>query len=97
MTAMFEVQDGVPLPEINRAPKVANRKYPLTGMLVGSMFFVPHRTAKSVSAYISRISKNLPARYSARHCWMIQNDNKWVMSYEGADGAVEGTGVWRIE
>jgi hypothetical protein len=97
MTAMFEVQTGVPLPEINRAPKAANRKYPVVGMAVGAMFFVPGRTAKSVSAYISRITKNVPGKFSARHCWMIKNDNKWKPAEPNSKGAVEGTGVWRLE
>ena len=61
------------------------------------MFFVPGRTGKGVSAYISRISKDVPGKFSARHCWMIRNDNKWVLAAEGDAGAVEGTGVWRIE
>ena len=97
MTAMFEVQGGVPLPEINRAPKAANRKYPIAGMKVGEMFFVPGRTAKSVSAYISRISKNVSGRFSARHCWMVKNNNEWKLAEPNSTGATEGTGVWRIE
>ncbi len=102
MTAMFEVQTGVPLPEINRAPKAANRKYPIVGMEVGEMFFVPGRSAKSVSAYISRISKNVPGKFSARHCWMwLAPDGKWQLIEPGTEtqvaGATEGTGVWRIE
>jgi len=94
---MYEVQDGVPLPEINRAPKGARRKYPIEDMPVGGMFFVENRASKSVGAYISRISKDVPGKFGTRHCWMKKVDDKWVLSEEGADGAVEGTGVWRTE
>lgn len=102
MSAMLSVQKGVPLPEINRAPKGVRRKYPIEGMEVGDMFFVPGRSSKSVSAYISRISKGVPGRFSARHCWMVPVGMRgaavqWQAAEQGADGAEEGTGVWRIE
>jgi len=99
MTAMFEVQTGVPLPEIDRSPKGSRRKYPVEGMEVGAMFFVPNRSCKSVSAYISRITKGIAGKFSARHCWMKQANASapWELSTEGTDGAVEGTGVWRLE
>lgn len=41
MSAMLEVQTGVPLPKIDRAPKTGRRKYPVEGMKVDDMFFVP--------------------------------------------------------
>ncbi len=102
MSAVFSVQKGVPLPEINRVPKGATRKYQLEGMEVGDMFFVPGRSVKSVSAYISRISKGMKAKYSARHCWMVPIGMKggqrvWQLADQSADGAEEGAGVWRIE
>lgn len=101
MTGLLKVQSGVPLPEINRAPTNPRRKYPVEGMAKGDMFFVPERETKSVSAYISRITKNLPGKFSARHCWMRpgleHEDAEWVLCTPDADGAKEGTGVWRIE
>lgn len=99
MAEMFEVQQGVPLPEIDRAPKRARRKYPIEGMAVGQFFLVPRRACKSVSAYISRISKNVPGKFSARRCWMRQQGRPWKWRLCGASdkGAVEGTGVWRTE
>lgn len=101
MSGMLKVQKGVPLPEINRAPKQARRRYPIATMKVGDMFFVPNRTSKSVSAYISRISKGQPARFSARSCHMRKGlpheQAEWVICTPDAPGATEGTGVWRIE
>lgn len=97
MTTMFTVQDGVPLPSINRASKNKLRKYPLESMSVGAMFFVPGRSSKSVSAYISRIAKDRAAKFTARHCWMKKSAaDKWVMCKPEAPGATEGTGVWRV-
>lgn len=103
MTGLFEVQSGVPLPEINRAPTNPRRKYPVEGMAVHAMFFVPGRETKSVSAYISRITKNLTGKFSARHCWMRKklphegDPSEWTICTSDATGATEGTGVWRIE
>ncbi len=99
---IFKVQSGVPLPEISRAPKTPRRKFPVQGMVPGQMFFVPGKTSKSVSAYISRITKNLPGKYTARHCWMwLAPDNAWQLIDPGAEtlttGATEGVGVWRTE
>ena len=95
MSAEFKVYDGVPLPEINRAPK--RKKYPLEKMKVGQMFFLEGRDTKSASAYISRISRNLPGKFSARHCWVVFEDDKPREVPEGTEGAQEGTGVWRTE
>lgn len=102
MTTMFKVQDNVPLPEISRAPKAPRRKFPVEGMTPGQMFFVPGKSSKSVSAYISRITKDLPGKYTARHCWMIPTgvvggQRTWELAQGGDDGAEEGVGVWRTE
>lgn len=101
MTTMFKVQDNVPLPPIKRAPKTPRRKFPIEGMEVGQMFFMPGRSTKSVSAYVSRITKGLPGKYSARHCWMkykhLGPDGRWEPCEAGDRGATEGVGVWRIE
>ena len=99
---MFKVQSGVPLPEISRAPKTPRRKFPVQGMEPGQMFFVPGKTSKSVSAYISRITKNLPGKYTARHCHMAKyltedGGHEWRLCDPGVLGATEGVGVWRTE
>ncbi len=71
MTSMLAVQKGVPIPEVDRKPKAVRRKYPVETMEKGDMFFLPKRETKGVSAYISRITKGLPGKFSTRHCWMI--------------------------
>ncbi len=98
MSGMLSVQKGVPLPEINRTPKGARRKYPIESMQPGDMFFVPGRSSKSVSAYISRISKDVPGKFSARQCSMVEDGKGgWRPPVAGDPPATEGTGVWRIE
>lgn len=102
MSTDFSVQKGVLLPEINRTPKGTKSKYPINTMSVGDMFFVPGRSSKSVGAYISRISKDVPGKFSARRCFMwLAPDDTWQMIPPGEEtqvaGATEGAGVWRIE
>lgn len=97
MSPMLKVYDNVPLPAIDRTPKTVPRKYPLATMKVGQMVFMPGRSCKSLSAYIARISKNVPGRFAVRSCWMIFENDKPVEVPEGTPDAVEGSGVWRIE
>lgn len=102
MTAMFKVQNGVPIPAIDRTPKATRRKFPVEGMQRGQMFFVPDKTTRSVSAYVSRITRDLPGKYSARHVFMRESmttpgETSWELCEPTATGAVEGVGVWRIE
>ena len=101
MTAMFEVQKGVPLPAIDRSPKRPRRTYPIEGMNIGEMFFMPGRSSKSVSAYLSRVSKGGAGKFSARHCWMRKVRSArgygWALCEPTESGATEGVGVWRIE
>ena len=103
MASLFKVQDGVELPEINRAPKVPRRKFPVQNMEPGQMFFVPGKSSRSVSAYISRITKHLPGKYTARHVWARKprkgEDQKldWVLCASHEKGSTEGVGVWRTE
>lgn len=97
MAELFNIVKGVPLPPINRAPKGARRKYPVATMEIGDWFFVAGRSTKSVSAYISRTTKAMTAKFTTRPAWAVQNDNKWVPAEPGTPGAAEGTGVWRVE
>lgn len=95
---MFPVQKNIPMPGVDRSPRGVERKYKLHDMAVGDMFFVPGRTSKSVSAYIVRISKDMSAKFSVRHCWMKQiGETEWVLVDPAVEGAVEGVGVWRTE
>lgn len=96
MTTMFKVQSGVPLPEISRAPKTSRRKFPVQGMAPGDMFFVPGKTGKSVSAYISRITKDLPGKYTARQITALLLADVWFPCDPTHPDAVDGVGVWRL-
>ena len=97
MTTMFKVQSGVPLPDVSK-PKQPRRKFPVEGMQPGQMFFVPGKSSRSVSSYVSRITKDLPGRYTARHCWMVRDANgDWQLCEESGPPACEGVGVWRHE
>ena len=98
MSEMFKVQEGVPIPAIDRTPKVLRRKYPVDTMKVGGMFFVPERSSNSVSAYISRITKDMGKTFSTRHCTMRKDGNgDWEPVETDHPDAVEGTGVWRTK
>ena len=95
---MFKVQDNWPIPPIKRAPKNPRRKFPVHDMKLGQMFFMPRRSARSVSSYISRITKDLPGSYAVRQCFAAQCvDGSWVEVDEDYPGATKGVGVWRIE
>lgn len=93
---MYEINKGIPLPPIKRSS--GPRKYPIETMEVGDQIFIPGRPSKSVSAYISRISKGLPGKFTARACFMAKDsDGNWQPCDPGGPPATEGTGVWRIE
>lgn len=95
---MYEINKGIPLPPIDRSGNGSRRKYPIETMEVGDQLFVPGRASRSVSAYISRISKGLPGKFTARACWMKKDaDGRWQLTEERGPPATEGTGVWRIE
>lgn len=103
MSEMFLVQkDGLNPPPIKRQPPPPRRKFPVQTMDVGDTFFVPGRTTKSVSAYISRITKSLPGKFTTQRDWalpvaMIGDQRRWESCAEGAVGAEEGVTVKRVE
>lgn len=96
MNAMFEVHKG-PLPQtIERMPRGAS-KFPVETMQVDEYLFLPGRPTKYVSAYISRITRNLVGKWICRHRWMRPKpEGGWVMSHRNDPEAVEGTAVSRI-
>lgn len=97
---MYKVQTGVPLPQIRRAAPatLVRRKYPLESMAIGDMIFIPNKTSRSVSAYISRASKGMEAKFTVRHAWMARDAaGNWQPTELNAPPACEGVGVWRIE
>lgn len=98
MASPFHVQKGVAIPEVDRSPKKLARKYPLADMAVGDMIFAPERSVRSLSSYISRISKRVPGKFATRQCCMrrTSDGSEWVVCAETDPGAVKGAGVWRI-
>lgn len=92
---MFDVQKGVPMPDVRRSAK--RWKYPVDTMEVGDMFVIPGRTVRSVSAYISRITKDMPKKFNCRHVLCKQVDDTWVLIEKSEPGSTEGVGVWRTE
>lgn len=99
MSEPFEIFRGVPIPPVRR-PKTGRTKWPVDKMEVGDIIFVPGRSSRSVSAYVARITKDLPGEYLIRGCWMRPGQGrepKWVLADEGQKGAKEGTGVWRTK
>lgn len=98
MMTLFKTQSGIPKPAVDRSPKNPRRKWPVDTMPAGDVFFLPGRTTKSVSAYLSRVSKPLKdKKFSAIHCWMREVKGGWELAEAGDAGAVEGVGVWRDE
>lgn len=97
MSPLLKVYDNVPLPPIDRTPKSAPRKYRLETMKVGQMVFAPGRSRKSLGAYIARISKNVPGRFAVRSCWAVIENDELAEVPEGTPGAIQGSGVWRVE
>lgn len=98
MTELYEVVKGVPLRPVIRSGGGTNRrKYPVEDMVAGDWFFVP-RPSRLVGSYVSRITKGLPGKYSSRIDWAVRNrGGSWRQCERDHPGAIEGTGVWRIE
>ena len=100
MSARFLVQDDLPLPKIDRSSGHDRRKWPVVGMTPGQAFFVPGKAGKSVTSYISRITKDLPGTYSSRRAWcredgVVDEKVKWAACEETDEGAVKGITVTR--
>lgn len=95
MSEMFNIVKGHPIPPITRARASEPRKYPVKTMEVGDSFFVADRTVRRVSAYISRITGKLPGKFETRHGWGKNDNGNWLPAEADAEGATEGTWVWR--
>jgi len=96
MSEMFNIVKDHPIPPIVRARAATPRKkYPVDKMDVGDSFFVADRTVRRVSAYISRITKNLQGTFETRPGHGIENDGKWLPAEAEAPGTTKGTWVWR--
>lgn len=98
MSEMYlPIRAGTPKPTISRARVGERRKYPIDTTPIGGAFFIPGRTVRRVSAYISRITKGHVGKFSTRPAWAIKNDGEWALVEAGTQGAVEGVSVWRDE
>lgn len=97
MSEMFPVQSAsdFPMPAITRKRESKRLKWPVDTLDVGKMFFVPSKTTRQVSGYISRITKKLPGTFETRPAVATKQGDSWVPCEPGAPGAIEGTGVWR--
>lgn len=99
MSEMYQIQkDGLrPAGERRQAAKQPRRKFPVESMEPGDSFFVHEKRGKSVSSYISRITKNLPGRFATEASHARFADDRWVSCGEGDEGAVAGVTVTRVE
>lgn len=99
MSEMYQIQkDGLrPAGERRQAAKQPRRKFPVESMEPGDSFFVYEKRGKSVSSYISRITKNLPGRFATEAGFAYAEDGKWVSCGENDEGAVAGVTVTRVE
>ena len=97
MSEMFNIVKGHPIPPITRARAGVPRKYPVATMVVGDSFFVADRTVRRVSAYISRITKDLEGTFETRAGFGVERDGGWTPAEDGAEGAHKGTWVWRTK
>lgn len=93
---MHKIQEGVPIPKVTRSG-ARRRKYPFEDMSIGAMFFAPGKNASSLVTHVSKVGSELGRKFTVRSCAMRQVDGDWHPCDPGADGAIEGTGVWRVE
>ncbi len=105
MTTGFILQDGEPLPDIERAPRNARLprrawKDVMAAAQVGQFFFVPNRAPHPVAAYVARVSSELEGREFATRrvwAWFDHAAKIWRLGRHDAANAVEGVGVWRTK
>lgn len=99
MSGLLTIQSGVPIPEVDRRSKQPRRKYPLEDMKVGDFVFYPGSNPRSVSSYVSRVSRKL-GKFTTRRGFASKQDGVWT--WIGATAPVPdgrhvaaGTGIWR--
>lgn len=92
---MLRVQQGVPLPRPDTAPRQPRRKYPFGDIGVGEMFFVPNKSRNTLAQYASTQGAKLGRKFSTRLIWMVMRKGEWVPATETTSNAVQGIGVWR--
>jgi hypothetical protein len=72
------------------------RKYPFDQLAIDDFFFVPHRTANTLTAYSWKVGKHLGMTFSTRLCWMKIMDGRWIGCSPYEEDSVRGIGVWRV-
>ena len=88
----------IPIPPVRRPPAQGTRRIQLQTMPIGGMYFLPGRTARSVSAYVSRIAKQGNFKFTVRTLTMRPDkEHGWVVCDADDKQAVEGAGVWRAQ
>ena len=97
MRTPTKIQSGTPKPKVNRAPKNPHRVFPVRDMAVDDWFFLPHRKARPVSAYLSRVARELPGTFAAMRVHARQETLDWKLCEPTDVGANEGVGVWRTK
>lgn len=94
---MYEIQKNVPIPGGLDEPPSAQWKYPFLKMAIGDFFFVPGTNVKSVRTRASVTGKRYERKFMTRTMFMRESIEGWVECQSDAQGAVQGTGVWRTE
>ena len=94
--SLFEIYRGIPLPKTHRLTGGV-KKYPYADLEIGDMFFVPNKAKNTLSNHASTVGKSLSRKFVTRLTWMTQTIEGWLPAEKGAEGAIQGIGVWRVE
>ena len=94
--SLFEIYRGIPLPKTHRLTGGV-KKYPYADLEIGDMFFVPNKVKNTLSNHASTVGKSLGRKFVTRLTWMTQTIEGWLPAEKGAEGAIQGIGVWRTE
>lgn len=94
---MYEANEGIPVPNVERPGADSRKLYPFDTMDVGEMFFVPNRTKNTMMSHASRMGRKLNRKFATRMVWMTPDGDGWELADANTEGAVQGIGVWRTE
>ena len=102
MVTTHKVYKGIPMPKIKRSRSQSSqpraRKYDIGAMDVGDCHLIPGRDASAVGAYISRIARSEPGRFSLRSVELEPvGEDGWKIVDEPTDFSTPGVGVWRVQ
>ena len=98
MSSRYEILVDVPIPKkLREIAPPSERKYPLNVLRIGEMFFIPHRSCRSVAPHISTQGKIMGRKFSVRKIYMHRPGLYWEPADADTPDAVLGVGVWRLE